>query len=169
MMSPQSCTIRRVIAAALCAVFLTSPVRAQAGGTKCLRSLQLRADQQVTLATVVVNEISTYTRRRIDLYGSVTTADGRNALARVWLHHSDFIRWGSNSSLPSTGPLLDISKSVGFFGKGGAEIRGRTLSSPTTLCLCTVADMDDKDARYLARRKECSDAIDLHPRNGTRW
>jgi hypothetical protein len=133
-----------VICAAI--VFLTLPaVGAEVppdSQSHCLRVSNLEPNKTYTLATLASNDSSWWASAVVNFAGSVTTEDGKNTFADVWILHTDLFRWGVNEDLGNgaRGPIFRIKERESFWGKGGAEVRVRTIDSATKVCMCTGTD-----------------------------
>lgn len=131
-----------VAGAAISGAQTEAPPAAPGVSAHCQLRLELSPNQTVTVAATVVNDYSLWTSEGLHFAGRVATDDGANRFADVWVLHTDAVRWGMNEALPvsARGPLFNVSERESFWGKGQAEVRVRTLGSPTHVCLCTGRD-----------------------------
>jgi hypothetical protein len=109
----------------------------------CLRTSDLEPNKTYTLATLASNEWNWWASAVVNFAGRVSTQDGSNSFADVWLLHTDLFRWGVNEDLANArGPIFIVKERESFWGKGGVEVRVRTRNSATKVCLCTANDAD---------------------------
>jgi hypothetical protein len=122
----------------------TSIVNAQAPANSvnhCVRISNLEPNRTYTLAVLVSDEWNWWASAVVNFAGRVTTEDGTNTFADVWILHTDVVRWGVNEELSNArGPIFNIKERESFWGKGGAEVRVRTRDTATKVCMCTSND-----------------------------
>jgi hypothetical protein len=122
----------------------------------CLREIDVKPNESREVAFRGENAPGVWTSTTIQLFATVRTEDGKNQLRGAWIRVTDVFRWGVNyDARGSLGPVVDFSERFSIWGKGGARFIVKAAGSPTRLCVCSAADLDDLPSNYVLRRDQC--------------